>query len=160
MTYFNDYAGLIALGVILLLVLLYFFFLRPRQRVRLTDDVPLRPHMQQAATSDTKSAAPSPGIFVTDGQRIAAGPKDATHPGAPDDLLLLKGVGPKLVDLLSQQGLTRFDQIASLSQSQIAQIDDSLGAFRGRLVRDRIVEQADYLARGDRDGFEQKFGKL
>ena len=26
--------------------------------------------------------------------------------------------------------------------------------------RDRVVEQADYLARGDRDGFEERFGRL
>ena len=32
--------------------------------------------------------------------------------------------------------------------------------YRYGLTRDRIVEQADYLARGDTDGFEQKFGKL
>ena len=35
-----------------------------------------------------------------------------------------------------------------------------IGAFSGRIDRDRVVEQADYLARGDTDGFEQKFGKL
>lgn len=159
MTFVNDYAGLLAVAAILLLVIL-FFTLRPRQRVRLTDSTPIRPHMQQANQLDRTAHPPTPGIFVTDGERIAAGPKDATHPGAPDDLLLLKGVGPKLVDLLGQHGLTRFDQIAGLSQTQIAQLDEHLGAFRGRLVRDRIVEQADYLARGDRDGFEQNFGKL
>jgi hypothetical protein len=36
----------------------------------------------------------------------------------------------------------------------------SLGAFRGRFERDRIQEQADYLARGDIGGYESKFGKL
>jgi predicted flap endonuclease-1-like 5' DNA nuclease len=35
-----------------------------------------------------------------------------------------------------------------------------MGPFAGRLARDRIAEQADYLARGDIDGFEDKFGKL
>jgi predicted flap endonuclease-1-like 5' DNA nuclease len=158
-TLLNDYVGLIAIAAILLLVLL-FFLLRPRQRVKLTDKVPVRPHMQDAQALDRRISPPTPGVFVTDGQKVAAGPKDATHPGAPDDLLLLKGVGPKLADLLKQHGLTRFDQIAGLGQSQIQTLDENLGAFRGRLVRDRIVEQADYLARGDRDGFEQKFGKL
>ena len=159
MTLLNDYAGLIVIAAILLLVLL-FFLLRPRQRVRLTDKIPVRPHMQDARAPAPQVSPSSPGVFVTDGQKVAAGPKDATHPGAPDDLLLLKGVGPKLADLLMQHGLTRFDQIAGLGQSQVEALDDNLGAFRGRLVRDRIVEQADYLARGDRDGFEQKFGKL
>ena len=31
---------------------------------------------------------------------------------------------------------------------------------KGQVTRDRIVEQADYLARNDIDGFEQQFGKL
>ena len=35
-----------------------------------------------------------------------------------------------------------------------------MGAFEGRIARDRLVEQAGYLARGDTDGFEAKFGKL
>lgn len=156
MTLVNDYAGVIAIAVVLLLVAL-FFLLRPKQKVRLTDSAPVRPHMVSAQDKP----APSPfGILKTDGERVAAGPKDATHPGEPDDLLLLKGVGPKLVDALHAHGLTRFDQIASLSAAQVEQLDAGLGAFRGRLARDRIVEQADYLARGDSDGFEAKFGKL
>lgn len=156
MTFVNEYAGLIAIVAVLFLVAL-FFVLRPKQKVRLTDSAPVRPHM--VAVKD-KGEKASFGILKTDGARVAAGPKDATHPGEPDDLLLLKGVGPKLVDALHSLGLTRFDQIASLSAAQIEQIDAGLGAFRGRLRRDRIVEQADYLARGDRDGFEQTFGKL
>ncbi len=35
-----------------------------------------------------------------------------------------------------------------------------MGPFKGRLARDRVAEQAGYLARGDTDGFEEKFGKL
>jgi hypothetical protein len=35
-----------------------------------------------------------------------------------------------------------------------------MGPFQGRLARDRVAEQADYLARGDIEGFEEKFGKL
>lgn len=156
MNFVNDYAGLIAIAAVLVLVAL-FFLLRPKQKVRLTDSTPLRPHMVAARDAND---APTAGVFATNGARVAAGPKDATHPGEPDDLLLLKGVGPKLVDALHAQGLTRFDQIASLSPAQVEQIDSTLGAFRGRLTRDRIVEQADYLARGDRDGFEATFGKL
>ena len=65
-----------------------------------------------------------------------------------------------MATLLNERGITRFDQIAKLSPTQVETLDESLGAFRGRFTRDRIVEQADYLARGDTDGYEQKFGKL
>lgn len=80
--------------------------------------------------------------------------------GPPDDLQLLKGVGPKLVLKLHENGITRFDQIARLSPNEVAILEDKLGPFKGRLTRDRVVEQAAYLARGDRDGFEAQFGSL
>jgi predicted flap endonuclease-1-like 5' DNA nuclease len=77
-----------------------------------------------------------------------------------DDLCRLKGVGPKFADALQGLGFYRFEQIAHLTPTEIERIDNQLGAFRGRLTRDRIAEQADYLARDDIDGFEQRFGKL
>jgi predicted flap endonuclease-1-like 5' DNA nuclease len=73
---------------------------------------------------------------------------------------MLKGVGPRLAALLAQYGITRFDQLAGLRKTEIALLDARLGAFAGRIERDRLVEQACYLARDDRDGFEAKFGKL
>lgn len=80
--------------------------------------------------------------------------------GPPDNLQAMKGVGPRFAALLNQQGITRFAQIARLSPGEIEALDAKLGAFSGRIARDRIVEQAHYLARDDRDGFEAKFGKL
>ena len=80
--------------------------------------------------------------------------------GPADDLLRLKGVGPKMAALLNDRGITRYDQISKLNDHQVEALDSSLGAFRGRFGRDRIVEQAHYLSRGDTDGFEARFGKL
>ncbi len=85
---------------------------------------------------------------------------DVPGDGAPDDLRQMKGVGPKMAGMLNQRGLTRFDQIASLSAGQVEAIDRDLGAFRGRFERDRIVEQAHYLSRGDIDGYRARFGAL
>ncbi len=84
-------------------------------------------------------------------------------PGAtahPDDLTRLKGVGQKFAARLNELGIHRYEQIAGFSENELAALDDRLGPFRGRLARDRVREQADYLARGDIDGFEEKFGKL
>ncbi len=80
--------------------------------------------------------------------------------GPPDDLQLLKGVGPKFVARLEELGVTRFEQLASFGETELAMLDERMGPFRGRLAKDRIREQADYLARGDTDGFEERFGKL
>ncbi len=80
--------------------------------------------------------------------------------GPPDNLRLLKGVGPKLVAQLNEFGITRFDQLAGLTETEVTLLDKRMGAFEGRIARDRLVEQACYLERGDTDGFEAKFGKL
>jgi predicted flap endonuclease-1-like 5' DNA nuclease len=80
--------------------------------------------------------------------------------GPPDDLQTMKGVGPKLAAQLNACGITRFEQLAGLGENEIAFLDERMGPFKGRIERDRLVEQADYLARGDRDGFEATFGRL
>ena len=80
--------------------------------------------------------------------------------GAPDDLRSLKGVGPKLAEMLNAHGIARFDQLAHMTPAEVELLDSQLGPFRGRLQRDRVVEQADYLSRGDKEGFEARFGRL
>jgi predicted flap endonuclease-1-like 5' DNA nuclease len=80
--------------------------------------------------------------------------------GAPDELRKLKGVGPKLGALLTQLGITRFDQIAAWNEDDIARVDAHLGTFKGRIKRDNWVEQARFLVEGDIAGYEARFGKL
>ena len=80
--------------------------------------------------------------------------------GSTDDLQRLKGVGPKLAARLNELGITSYAQLAGLNETEVALLDDRLGPFKGRVARDRLVEQAHYLARGDKDGFEARFGKL
>jgi predicted flap endonuclease-1-like 5' DNA nuclease len=157
---------LILLSVIVLL-LAAAVLLRPRQRVELSkDSVPIRPHMAQAAPrqGEGRGIASEAAAAVGDvsGQIIDA-PVHAHLPGAsgpPDDLTQLKGVGPKLAATLNALGISRFGQLASLSEGDLERLDRNLGPFKGRLQRDQVPLQAEYLARGDRDGFEQRFGKL
>ena len=80
--------------------------------------------------------------------------------GDPDNLRLIKGLGPKLNTTLADLGITRFDQIAAWSAADIAKVDEHLGNFKGRITRDNWVEQAGFLASGDTARFEAKFGKL
>ena len=91
---------------------------------------------------------------------VGAHPEIPTASGPPDNLQLLKGVGPKLAAQLNANGITRYDQLARLSDREVELLDERMGAFRGRIARDRLVEQACYLERDDKDGFEAKFGKL
>jgi predicted flap endonuclease-1-like 5' DNA nuclease len=161
MNLLSDYWWVI---LILVALVLAFILLRPRQRVQLTDSAPVRPHMATrsppegrgivgeaaAATSDVTGA-----IFRAPVHRELDGEK-LPH----DDLCRLKGVGPRFAEALNGVGFTRYEQIAHLSPTEVERLDARLGTFAGRIARDRIVEQADYLARGDTDGFEQRFGKL
>lgn len=91
---------------------------------------------------------------------VDAHPRIPGPSGPPDNLRLLKGVGPKMVAQLNEFGITRFDQLAGLTETEIALLDKRMGAFEGRIARDRLVEQSCYLQRDDKDGFEAKFGKL
>ena len=165
MAFFEIYWPVFLVALIIGIIVGYLVF-RPRQRVRLSEDVPLRPHM----TAATKARGEGRG--VTD-EAAAAASDVAGHilgvqvhselPGAsgpPDDLRQLKGVGPKFAEMLNQRGIIRFDQIAKLSPHQVEALDAAMGPFRGRFARDRIVEQADYLARGDLDGYQARFGNL
>lgn len=75
-----------------------------------------------------------------------------------DDLRQIKGVGPKLVTMLHEQGVTSFAQIAEWTESDIAEIDPKLGRFSGRIERDQWIEQAKLLISGDASAFSEKFG--
>ena len=127
-----------------------------------------KPATKAAAKPAAKKAAakPTPAEVVAIPEEPTVPPSPAAEPApAPaksgaDNLQLLKGVGPKLVVLLNGLGVTSFGQIAGWTDADIARIDPQLGAFQGRIARDNIVDQAGYLARGDKAGFEAKYGAL
>jgi len=150
--------------VVLVALVLAFILLRPRQRVQLTDSAPIRPHMAHSKPPEGRGVPGEVAAATSDvsGELLRAPVHQQLdgHGKDGDDLSKLKGVGPKFEDRLHALGFHRFDQLAGLTPTEIERLDEQLGPFRGRLTRDRIVEQADYLARNDLDGFEQRFGKL
>jgi predicted flap endonuclease-1-like 5' DNA nuclease len=149
--------------VVLIGLVFAFILLRPRQRVTLTDSAPVRPHMAAqppegrglAGEAASATSAVAGDILRAPVRGELDGEKDPR-----DDLCMIKGIGPKFADTLHNLGFNRFEQLAHLTDTEIDRLDRELGAFSGRIARDRIVAQADYLARGDIDGFEQRFGKL
>jgi predicted flap endonuclease-1-like 5' DNA nuclease len=81
--------------------------------------------------------------------------------GAGDELTQIKGLGPKAAEGLKAMGVTRFEQIAGWTAGDVETIGNRLGGtFAQRIARDRWVEQAGLLARGETAAFEEKFGKL
>ncbi|MFN2258204.1 MAG: hypothetical protein ABR601_00015 [Parasphingopyxis sp.] len=86
----------------------------------------------------------------------------ASTGGDGDDLERIKGLGPKIAGQLNAMGIARYEQIAGWSDGDIEAVASSAGRPRlaERVRRDRWVEQAGLLARGETAAFEEKFGKL
>lgn len=124
-----------------------------------------RPYMKEGAPPAPAPLPPAadpdvaqPAVPVAEDFAGIAFPPHATDHA--DELTRLKGVGPKLAAMLNEQGISRYEQLASMDDAQLEALDSRLGNFKGRLARDRVPEQARYLASGDTAGFEATFGKL
>lgn len=162
MDFIREFWWLILIVVIALTIAV--MLLRPKQSVRLSHSAPIRPHMADARPREGRGVAGEAAAATSDlaGQMIGASVHrelDGSRDEA-DDFSRMKGVGPKFADALHAIGFVRYEQLAALTPAEIERLDGRLGAFSGRITRDRVVEQAEYLARGDTDGFEQRFGKL
>ena len=83
-------------------------------------------------------AAPKPKVLYTDG------PTD----GAPDDLKLIKGIGPKFEKDLNGKGIYYFRQIGAWKAKDVTMVEGVIDSFPGRIERDEWVKQAKGLAQG------------
>ncbi len=101
--------------------------------------------------ADIPDVAPSPG---TKPELMSA-----AREGGPDNLKEIKGVGPKLEELLHEMGVFHFDQIAVWGPDEVAWMDDNLKGFKGRVSRDDWVAQAKILADGGETEFSKKVDK-
>lgn len=134
---------------------------KPKAAAKPATKAPAKPAARKAAAKPAPAdTAPPIPAEPTVPPPPAAEPAPVPSAGKADNLQLLKGVGPKLVVLLNGLGVTSFRQIADWTEADVAAIDPQLGAFQGRIARDNIVDQAGYLARGDKAGFEAKYGAL
>lgn len=84
---------------------------------------------------------------------------DAPRGGAGDDLKQIKGVGPKMEQMLNTMGVWHFEQMASWSAKEVKWVDDNLEGFKGRVTRDDWVKQAKVLAEGGTTEFSKKVKK-
>ncbi|WP_415920892.1 NADH-quinone oxidoreductase subunit E [Tateyamaria sp. SN6-1] len=84
---------------------------------------------------------------------------DAARDGGPDNLKMIKGVGPKLEKLLHSLGFYHFDQVAAWTADELAWVDQNLAGFKGRASRDNWVTQAQALASGAETEFSQRAKK-
>ncbi len=80
----------------------------------------------------------------------------AARAGGADDLKQIKGVGPKMENMLNDMGFYHFDQIAAWSGDEVAWVDANLKGFKGRVSRDNWVAQAKILATGGETEFSKR----
>lgn len=111
---------------------------------------PAAPAPSRARKAPAGTAAPAAG-----GAERPAG-LDRARKGGADDLKKIKGVGPKLEQLLHALGFFHFDQIAGWSAAEIAWVDENLKGFKGRVSRDGWVAQAKLLAGGGETEFSKR----
>jgi predicted flap endonuclease-1-like 5' DNA nuclease len=119
--------------------------------------------MVRPATELSPMADPMPEPTVAPGvpvSEIAPPPMAVVPEGPADPLTRMKGLGPKAEAVLNGLGIIQYAQIAAWSDDDVVRYDAQMGAFKGRIARDRWVEQAGFLATGDTAGFEAVFGKL
>ena len=157
-------ANAVVVGAIaVLLVLALVFLLRSRKALpekREYRDVlseGAAPAVRNSALIDAPPAAaivPPPVLADV----LAEAPAAAADEG--DDLTRIMGLGPKIIAARRALGVTRFAEIATWTEADVARIDAQLGAFAGRATRDNWIEQARLLAGGDTAAYEAKFGKL
>ena len=168
--FFMDYGLWLLIG---LLVLIGAIFLLAGRKASVDSPAAERPALVEKEVAPTAAAipepvTPAPPIIAAELQPLVAPvapppiASQATAPaqGGQDNLLRMKGVGPKLNQLLIELGVTRYEQIANWTDADLTAIDAKLGNFKGRPVRDQWIDQAKYLAAGDFAGFEAKYGKL
>ena len=112
-------------------------------------------------------AAPAPAAAASedyDGDGVLEGTDEGEKPstmaapreGGGDDLKQIKGVGPKMQDMLNGMGFWHFDQIAAWTDQEVAWVDANLEGFKGRVSRDGWVEQAKVLAAGGETEFSKR----
>ncbi len=64
-----------------------------------------------------------------------------------DDLTKIKGIGAHYVALLKEQGITRFEQLANLSDDEAKRLEEKMN-FKDRIAREQWREQARALQEG------------
>jgi predicted flap endonuclease-1-like 5' DNA nuclease len=81
---------------------------------------------------------------------------EAPRGGTADDLQEIEGIGPALEKLMNSLGFYHFDQIASWTEADVALVDTDMKTFKGRITRDKWVEQARIIVNDGLEAFRER----
>lgn len=113
------------------------------------------PAPKPAAPSGAAPARAAPAAGAAPSGAGGERPQGLTAPrdGRPDNLKEIEGIGPAMERLCNELGFFHFDQIAAWTPAEVAWVDDNLKGFRGRVTRDKWVEQARIIVNEGLDAF-------
>ncbi|MBZ9736503.1 50S ribosomal protein L21 [Mesorhizobium sp. CA18] len=98
----------------------------------------------EAAPKEAK-AKKEPKSEAASGEEAKAAPLFKAPKGEPDDLTVIKGIGPVAAKDLAEQGIVTFAQLAKLTDKDVAKIDEHM-PFSADQIKD-WREQAKELAK-------------
>ncbi len=91
------------------------------------------------AEAESATAATSPARTTS---VATMAPASASEPAVIDDLKAIRGIGAKMEAKLNELGITSLREIAAFTEDDIERVSAGIGAFPGRISRDRWVPQA------------------
>lgn len=80
----------------------------------------------------------------------------APRKGKADDLKEIEGIGPALEKLVNGLGFYHFDQIAAWTDADVATVDAEMKTFKGRITRDKWVDQAKIIVAEGLEAFRER----
>ena len=109
---------------------------------------------QERALAQTSAQQSTQARAGTDSGTSPAAPAPTMSGAAPepDDLKVIRGIGPKMEKLLHGLGITSYRQIASLTGEEIERVAKAIRAFPGRISRDDWID-------GAKQAHLEKFGE-
>ncbi len=118
-----------------------------------SSDAPAKTPTDEAVDKADAATAGSSGD--DDNEGVKPDLLTAARDGKADDLKKISGVGPKLEKTLNALGVYHFSQIAEFTPDNVSWVDRHL-RFKGRIAREKWIEQAKILASGGETEFSKR----
>jgi len=103
----------------------------------------------ETKVADLEAARAAAAEAEAGSAKAAVATIEPTATGAPvvaaaeaDDLTAIRGIGAKMEAKLNELGITSLREIAAFTEDDIERVSAGIGAFPGRITRDRWVPQA------------------
>ncbi len=128
----------------------------PKPKVAKAEPQPeAQPEPKSKAAKPKAEKAAKPKAAKTDAPKGLVRLK-APRKGKADTLQEIEGIGPALEKLVNSLGFYHFDQIAAWTEADVATVDAEMKTFKGRITRDKWVEQAKIIVNEGLEAFRER----